>query len=208
MATKSAPVTSESGLTQLVTTSPVALPTGTRPPATAPTTVPRKNGVSTEAAPKTVVASARPRGRRAVCWNAKPDPRSTIPNAARLSGMKSVEKIASNADGEAGPEHDEDEDQPDVVRLPDRADRPVDQLARPRARPRRRRRAGSTGPRRSRRRRRPRTSSRRPPARRRRRSRCVIRRPPAAAAPVSGPYGTLVLARPRSASAATSRAGR
>ena len=99
VATKSAPVTSESVLSQLVTASPAALPTGTRPPAIAPTTVPRKNGVSTDDAPKTTVARARPRARRAVCWNAKPAPRSTIPNAARLSGMNSVEKIDSNADG-------------------------------------------------------------------------------------------------------------
>ena len=44
--------------------------------------------------------------------------------------MNRVEKIASNAAGNAGPEHHEDEDQPDVVGLPDRADRPVDQVAR------------------------------------------------------------------------------
>ena len=99
VATKRAPVTNESRLTQLLTLSPAALPTGTRPPAIAPTTVPRKNGVSTDDAPNTVVESARPRARRAVCWNAKPAPRRTIPNAARLSGMNSVEKMASKADG-------------------------------------------------------------------------------------------------------------
>ena len=44
--------------------------------------------------------------------------------------MNSVEKIDSNALREPGPEHHEHEDQPDVVGLPDRADRPVDQLAR------------------------------------------------------------------------------
>ena len=54
--------------------------------------------------------------------------------------------------GEAGPQHDEDEDQPDVVGLPHRGDRVVDDLARslaalgaarrrgPRSRPRSRRR--------------------------------------------------------------------
>ena len=78
--------------------SPVALPTGTRPPAIAPTTVPRKNGVSTDASPKSVSAKARPRARRAVWWNANPAPRNTTPSAARLSGMNRVEKIASNAD--------------------------------------------------------------------------------------------------------------
>jgi hypothetical protein len=99
VAVKSAPITSESGLSQLVTGSPVALPTGTRPPATAPTTVPRKNGVSTEASPKSLSASNRPRARRALWWNANPDPRRTTPSAARLSGMNNVEKIASKADG-------------------------------------------------------------------------------------------------------------
>ena len=58
-----------------------------------------KNGVSTDASPKSVTASARPPARRAVCWNAKPAPRSTIPSAARLSGMNRVEKIASKAVG-------------------------------------------------------------------------------------------------------------
>ena len=75
------------------------MPTGTRPPATAPTTVPMKNGVSTEARPKSRSASTRPRNRRAVRWNANPAPRSTIPSAARLNGMNSVEKTASKADG-------------------------------------------------------------------------------------------------------------
>ena len=47
--------------------------------------------------------------------------------------MNNVEKIASNADGKPVQSTTSDEDQPDVVRLPDRADRPVDQLARPAA---------------------------------------------------------------------------
>jgi hypothetical protein len=38
----------ETGFTQLVTGSPFALPIGTRPEATAPATVPMKNGVSTD----------------------------------------------------------------------------------------------------------------------------------------------------------------
>ena len=97
MATKSAPITSESGFSQLLTGSPVALPTGTLPDATAPTTVPMKNGVSSDESPKRRSARLRPLSRRAVLWKAKPAPRSTIPSAARLSGMKSVEKIASNA---------------------------------------------------------------------------------------------------------------
>ena len=97
MATNSAPISSESGLSQLVTASPAALPVGTRPPAIAPTTVPMKNGVSSDAKPNDDWASARPRKRPAVLWNANPAPRKTMPRAARLSGMNSVEKMASNA---------------------------------------------------------------------------------------------------------------
>ncbi len=44
--------------------------------------------------------------------------------------MNSVEKIDANAVPNAGPEHDEHEDQPDVVGLPHGPDRPVDELAR------------------------------------------------------------------------------
>ena len=97
VATKSAPISTESGFSQLVTGSPAALPMGTRPDATAPTTVPMKNGVSSDERPKRRSASRRPLSRRAVSWNANPAPRSTMPSAARLSGMNSVEKIASNA---------------------------------------------------------------------------------------------------------------
>src|SRR5207244_12839094 len=45
--------------------------------------------------PKNATAKARPRALRAVCWNAKPEPRSTIPSAARLSGMKRSEEHTS-----------------------------------------------------------------------------------------------------------------
>ena len=62
---------------------------------------------------------------------------------------------------EAGPEDDEHEDQPHVVRLPHGPDRPVDQRARPLAAALLHRRAGSRTRLRSRRRRTPRTSSRR-----------------------------------------------
>ena len=97
MDTKRRPITIESGLSQLVTLSPAAFPTGTRPPAMAPTTVPMKNGVRIELSPKISPAASRPRARRAVWWNANPDPRSTMPRAASVSGMNRVEKIASNA---------------------------------------------------------------------------------------------------------------
>jgi hypothetical protein len=36
---------------------------------------------------------------RAVLWNANPEPRSTIPSAARLSGMNKVEKMDPKASG-------------------------------------------------------------------------------------------------------------
>src|SRR3954463_13444025 len=97
VATNSAPTTSDTGLSQLDTGSPAALPTGTRSDAIAPTTVPMKNGVSSDESPKMRSAIERPSSLRAVLWNANPAPRSTMPSAARLSGMKSVEKTASNA---------------------------------------------------------------------------------------------------------------
>ena len=61
-------------------------PAGTSPEAIAPTTVPMKNGVSTEATPKTRLAGPLHRPGRA--WRkAKPEPRRTIPSAASASGM-------------------------------------------------------------------------------------------------------------------------
>ena len=81
------------------------------------------------------------------------DPRSTIPAAASASGTNSVDVIAANARGNAGPEHDQREDQPDVVRLPDRRHRVVDERARRGRRAARRRRSDPRTRRRSRRRR-------------------------------------------------------
>ncbi len=85
MATKNTPITIESGLSQLLTLSPAAFPTGTRTPAMAPTTVPRKNGVRSELSPKSNWAAARPRARRAVWWKANPDPRSNAERGEALS---------------------------------------------------------------------------------------------------------------------------
>ena len=82
---------------------------------------------SANAAPKL----RRSRVRNTALRNAKLDPRSTIPSAASVSGTNSVSVIDANASENAGPQHDEAEDQPDVVRLPHRADRVVDQRARP-----------------------------------------------------------------------------
>ena len=99
MATNSAPTSSDSPFSQLVTGSPSAFPTGTLPDAIAPTTVPMKNGVRSDEMPKRRSATCLPFSVRAVCWNANPEPRSTIPSAARLSGMNRVEKIEPNASG-------------------------------------------------------------------------------------------------------------
>ena len=59
--------------------SPAALPTGTRPEAIAPTTVPMKNGVTTEETAKARSAKRWPETVRATLWKANPEPRSTIP---------------------------------------------------------------------------------------------------------------------------------
>ena len=99
-------------------------------------------------------------GRACACTalrNAKLEPRSTMPSAASVSGTNSVSVIDANASRERGPQHDEAEDQPHVVRLPHRTDRVVDR-ARAGVRPaRRRRRRGPRSRRRSRRRRTART---------------------------------------------------
>ena len=59
--------------------------------------------------------------------NANAEPRAITPNAAQVSGIHRVEATAPNSRREAGPHHDQHEDQPDVVGLPDRADRVLDQ---------------------------------------------------------------------------------
>ncbi len=97
MATNRTPTRIETGLSQLVTGSPAALPSGTRPEATAPTTVPMKNGVITDEAANRCSAKLRRELRTADSWKAKPAPRRTIPSAARQRGMKSVDITASKA---------------------------------------------------------------------------------------------------------------
>ena len=122
------------GLTQLFHGSPASPPAGTRPDAIAPDHRAhairhehrRRGERRAEVPPVSACVSTALR-------NAKPDPRRTMPSAASVSGTKSVSVIDAYASGKHGPEHDEDEDQPDVVRLPDRADRVVDELPRSRA---------------------------------------------------------------------------
>ena len=80
-----------------MTGSPSALPTGTLPEAIAPTTVPMKNGVRSDESPNRRAARCLPFSVLAVLWNANPEPRSTMPSAARLSGMNRVEKMEPNA---------------------------------------------------------------------------------------------------------------
>ena len=91
----------EVSLAQLVSSSPAALPTGTRPDAMPPTTVPRKNGTSSDDSAKmppsercSNMLAASPRRAKAV-------PRRMIPTAARKSGTASVEAIEPKASGKA-----------------------------------------------------------------------------------------------------------
>src|SRR5581483_5177334 len=78
------------GLSQLLN-----VPPGTRPDAMPPATVPRKNGVTTDELAKDALASADEPALR----KANPDPRSTMPSAARPGGTNNVVMIADNADG-------------------------------------------------------------------------------------------------------------
>ena len=162
MATKSAPITSESGLTQLVTGSPAALPTGTRPPAIAPTTVPMKNGVRSEASPKNRTAQRPAAGAPRGVLEREPGAAQHDPERREAERDEQRREDRLERRREPGPEHDEHEDQPDVVGLPDRSDRPVDQLARPPAAVAPTREQAPERRRRSPRRRRRRTSSPRP----------------------------------------------
>ena len=95
------PPSSEVGFHQLPISSPSALPGGTRPEATAPATVPRKNGVSTleraKAAPNSRLRVSSSTDLR----NAKAAPRAMIPTAARVRGMYKVEAMAANTGGKA-----------------------------------------------------------------------------------------------------------
>src|SRR5262245_1146606 len=90
------------GLIQLSQVSPATPPSGTRPDAIAPATVPMKNGTITDE-----IANAAPKLRReevryTSLRNAKLEPRSTMPSAARLSGTNSVSMIDPNASGNDG----------------------------------------------------------------------------------------------------------
>ena len=84
---------------QLVHGSPATPPAGTRPDAIAPTTAPMQYGTITDesanAAPKLRFELVRVTALR----NAKPEPRSTMPRAAIVSGTNTVSVIDAYASG-------------------------------------------------------------------------------------------------------------
>ena len=75
------------GLSQEVTTSPVAMPGGTRLEATPPTTVPRKNGVASDDAAKQAPKKRRIGSELMLLRNANAAPRAIMPKAASVNGM-------------------------------------------------------------------------------------------------------------------------
>ena len=88
------------------------------------------NGVSTDD-DANVTPNSRRSGWVAVSFrNANAAPRKMMPTAAIVSGTYSVDMIGANAVGEGGPQRDQHEDQPDVIGLPDRSDRLLDQRPR------------------------------------------------------------------------------
>ena len=101
MTMPSTPISTEVGFSHDDQTSPAALPTGTRPEAIAPATVPRQNGISTEDEANSAPSARASRIVPACPRMAKAAPRKMIPSAARNSGIDSVEKIEANATGNA-----------------------------------------------------------------------------------------------------------
>ena len=95
------PTISEVSLAQAVSSSPAALPTGTRPEAIPPTTVPRKNGTRSEDSANTAPSTRRSAIVAASPRRANAAPRRMIPTAARNSGMAIVDMIEPNASGKA-----------------------------------------------------------------------------------------------------------
>jgi hypothetical protein len=75
------------------------LPGGTRPVATPPATVPRKNGVTTEEAAKLAPKMRFSQRASVTLRKANAAPRMITPNAARVSGMMSVDITDANASG-------------------------------------------------------------------------------------------------------------
>src|SRR3954453_17018660 len=108
-------MTAEVGLSQLVTRSPLALPYGTRPDAMEPAHAPSANGVTIDETAETTSRSRTCRGPDVPADTASgsrpgrgPDgpadtayaaPRMTIPSAAKMSAIESVDAIEPKAAG-------------------------------------------------------------------------------------------------------------
>jgi hypothetical protein len=93
IATAISPTRIPTGFAHDVTRWPAALPTGTRPIATAPTAAPRANGTSTEE-----VANTLPSNRASLivpAWprSANAAPRKMIPTAAIDNGTYKVDRV-------------------------------------------------------------------------------------------------------------------
>lgn len=89
----------EVGLTHAPTRSPLARPGGTRPDATAPATVPRKNGVSTDDSAKAAPNRRCCHSSVLLLRNANAAPLPMIPKAASVRGMYSVDITAAKTAG-------------------------------------------------------------------------------------------------------------
>src|SRR3954470_12732535 len=91
------PPSTDVGLIQLVITFPSAMPGGTRPEATPPTTAPRKKGVTSEDRAKPAPRKPRMGSVGMLLRKAKAAPRAIIPKAASVNGMYSVVTTAAKA---------------------------------------------------------------------------------------------------------------
>jgi hypothetical protein len=93
------PIRIEVGFSQLVTRSPSALPTGTRPEAIPPIAAPSAKGVRIDEIPNTVSTTRCSRGVAVPERNAYAVPRRMIPTAAMNNGTARVDMIEPNAVG-------------------------------------------------------------------------------------------------------------
>ena len=95
-----------------------------------PATVPMKNGVSTEESAKAASASRRPERPARDPMEGESRAAQHDPERGQAERDEQGRHDRREGLGERRPEHHEDEDQPHVVRLPDRPDRPGDQGSR------------------------------------------------------------------------------
>ena len=124
------PATHDSGPVHTPTRSACTTPSliRMRPDAIAAAHIPSTNGVTSDAMPNTrVQARCQPVSGSPYVRNANAAPRITIPAIAMPNGTYSAMLSAANAGGNAANSDRDHEDQPDVVRLPHRADRRGDQ---------------------------------------------------------------------------------